>query len=199
MTVRSGEIYNVFGGSCGGHYGGACYEHVGDWESCKLYPESNEADWWDLGLGVTQYGTSHVYVEGGRIGEIFAGGVYANLDVGAGNRAVEMVLTGGTFGGDELRVFGGGERGIVNGDIYVRMEGSAKIESRLVGGSNAGTVNGNIVLDLISGEAFRVDAAGLGWYIVDEWSGDVYYAPAYIKGDVQVNLYSGFKLGKPRN
>ena len=198
VTVRSGEIYNVFGGSCGGHYGGACDEHVGYWESCKLYPGKNEAEWWDFGLGVTQYGTSHVYVEGGRIGEIFAGGVYANLNVGAGNRAVEMILTGGVVGGADLRVFGGANHGDVTGDIYVRMEGSAKIKSRLVGGSNAGTVNGNIVLDLISGEAFRVDAAGLGWY--SEWIDDngklqVYYDPAYIKGDVQVNLYSGFKLG----
>ncbi len=179
VTVKDGEIYTIFGGSCSVDYLGKD---------------------WPYKIAANQYGTSHVFVEGGRIGEIFAGGCHSTLTgtqvMEDGRiRAVEMVLTGGTFGGDELRVFGGGERGIVNGDIYMRMEGSAKIKSRLVGGSNAGTVNGNIVLDLISGEAFRVDAAGLGWYIVDEWSGDIYYAPAYIKGDVQVNLYSGFTLG----
>lgn len=198
VTVRSGEIYNVFGGSCGGHYGGACYEHVGDWESCKLNPDKNEAEWWDLGLGVKQSGTSHVYVEGGRIGEIFAGGVYADLDVGVGNRAVEMVLTGGDLGGADLRVFGGSNHGNVTGDIYIRMEGSAQIKSRLLGGSNAGTVNGDIVLDLISGSAYRVDAAGLGWYQKTEYpDGSVYIYddPASIKGDVLVNLYKDFELG----
>ena len=178
VTVKDGEIYTIFGGSCSVDY--------------------LDKDW-PYKIAANQYGTSHVFVEGGRIGEIFAGGCHSTLTgtqvMEDGRiRAVEMVLTGGTFGGDELRVFGGGERGIVNGDIYVRMEGSAKINSRLVGGSNAGTVNGNIVLDLISGEAFRVDAAGLGWYIVDEWGG-VFYDPADIKGDVQVNLYSGFELG----
>ena len=179
VTVKDGEIYTIFGGSCSVDY--------------------LDKDW-PYKIAANQYGTSHVFVEGGRIGEIFAGGCHSTLTgtqvMEDGRiRAVEMVLTGGTFGGKELRVFGGGERGIVNGDIYMRMEGSAKIKSRLVGGSNAGTVNGNIVLDLMSGEAFRVDAAGLGWYIVDEWSGDIFYAPAYIKGDVQVNLYSGFTLG----
>ncbi len=199
VTVRSGEIYNVFGGSCGGHYSGACEDYVNDGDPCPVVSYNAESAWWGFSdLWVTQYGTSHVYVEGGRIGEIFAGGVYANLNVSAGNRAVEMILTGGVLGGADLRVFGGANHGDVTGDIYVRMEGSAKIKSRLVGGSNAGTVNGNIVLDLISGEAFRVDAAGLGWY--SEWKDDngklhVYYDPAYIKGDVQVNLYSGFKLG----
>ena len=178
VTVKDGEIYTIFGGSCSVDY--------------------LDKDW-PYKIAADQYGTSHVFVEGGRIGEIFAGGCHSTLTgtqvMEDGRiRAVEMVLTGGTFGGDELRVFGGGERGIVNGDIYMRMEGSAEIKSRLVGGSNAGTVNGNIVLDLISGRAFRVDAAGLGWYIVDEWSG-VFYDPADIKGDVQVNLYSGFELG----
>lgn len=196
VTVRSGEIYNVFGGSCGGHYSGACKDYENDGDPCPIVSYNAESAWWGFSdLWVTQYGTSHVYVEGGRIGEIFAGGVYANLNVGAGNRAVEMILTGGELGGADLRVFGGANHGDVTGDIYIRMEGSAKINSRLVGGSNAGTVNGNIVLDLISGEAFRVDAAGLGWYIVDEWSGNIFYDPAYIKGDVQVNLYSGFTLG----
>ena len=199
VTVRSGEIYNVFGGSCGGHYSGACEDYVNDGDPCPIVSDNAESAWWGFSdLWVTQYGTSHVYVEGGRIGEIFAGGVYANLNVGAGNRAVEMILTGGVVGGADLRVFGGANHGDVTGDIYVRMEGSAKIKSRLVGGSNAGTVNGNIVLDLISGEAFRVDAAGLGWY--SEWKDDngklhVYNDPARIKGNVQVNLYSDFKLG----
>ena len=198
VTVRSGEIYNVFGGSCGGHYGGACYEHVNYTDKCIITPGKPESEWWDLGLGVKQYGTSHVYVEGGRIGEIFAGGVYADLDVGVGNRAVEMVLTGGDLGGADLRVFGGSNHGKVTGDIYIRMEGSAQIKSRLLGGSNAGTVNGDIVLDLISGSSYRVDAAGLGWYKKTEYpDGSVYIYddPASIKGDVLVNLYKDFELG----
>lgn len=198
VTVRSGEIYNVFGGSCGGHYGGACYEHVNYDDPCKLSPDNDEAEWYDLPIVVKQYGTSHVYVEGGRIGEIFAGGVYADLDVGVGNRAVEMVLTGGDLGGADLRVFGGSNHGNVTGDIYVRMEGSAQIRSRLLGGSNAGTVNGDIVLDLISGRAYRVDAAGLGWYQKTEYPNGyvyIYDDPASIKGDVLVNLYKDFELG----
>ncbi len=184
VTVRNGEIYTIFGGSCGGLYNGG---------------------WWAY-KDTTQTGTSHVFVDGGRIGEIFAAGMYSTLigtqevEGSTNKRAVELVITGGTLGEDNLRVFGGGERGEVQGDIYIRMEGDAEILTRLVGGSNAGKVYGNITLDLISGSAFRVDAAGLGWgywtwndtkqeqeFVIDE---------AYIKGEVQVNLYSTFKLGK---
>ena len=192
VTVKSGEIYTIFGGSCGGHYSGACYEHEADDDPCTINPKQAESSWFHFGLGVTQTGTSYVYVQGGRIGEIFAGGIYSALNVGEGKRAVEMVLTGGIIGGADLRVFGGIDHGTVTGDIYIRMEGSADIKSRLVGGSNAGTVNGNIELDLISGSAFRVDAAGLGWEN-KEWN---YYDPAHIYGDVLVNLYSDFHLGQ---
>ena len=182
VTVQDGQIYNIFGGSCGGYY--------------NIDDPSTFA--WRQHSAVTQYGSAHVYVYGGTIGEIFAAGYRNDLIATAGQtRAVEMVLTGGTLGGPDLRVFGGTSHGTVKGDIYVRMEGSAWIKSRLVGGSNAGTVNGNIVLDLISGKAFRVDAAGLGWR--NEWieNGElvVDYQPAKIDGDVQVNLYRAFKLG----
>ena len=178
VTVQNGQIYNVFGASCGGQY------------------DIDDPDNWGVvqNVTVTQYGTSHVFVEGGRIGEIFAGGYFANLigsqEVNGRTRAVEMVLTGGTIGGTQLRVFGGTDHATVLGDIYVRMEGDAKILSQLVGGSNAGRVYGNIELDLISGSAFRVDAAGLGWK--DEWG---YEEKAYIEGEVLVNLYSTFELG----
>lgn len=182
VTVLNGEIYTIFGGSCGGEY---------------------ETEKWEYKQNVVanQYGTSHVFIEGGRIGEIFAAGMHSTLTgtqvVNGRRRAVEMVLTGGTLGGRNLRVFGGGERGTVDGDIYIRMEGGAEIYSRLLGGSNAGTVKGNIEMDLISGTAFRVDAAGLGWK--HEWEEDgelkVYYEYAYTYGDVLVNLYSAFKLG----
>lgn len=188
VTVRSGEIYNVFGGSCGGHYSGACKDYVNDDDPCPIVSDKAESEWWPFSdLWVTQYGTSHVYVEGGRIGEIFAGGVYANLNVGAGKRAAEMILTGGELGGADLRVFGGANHGNVTGDIYVRMEGSANVLSILVGGSNSGTVNGDIVLDLISGTATKVEAPGKGWS-----DNEV----ATINGDITVNLYSGFVLGK---
>ena len=180
VTVRNGQIYNIFGGSCGG-----------------LYNIDNPWAWGEMeGVSVTQTGTSHVFVDGGIIGEIFAAGYFANL-IGTQKtedgrtRAVEMVLTSGTLGGEGLRIFGGTDHATVKGDIYVRMEGDAEVTSRLVGGSNAGTVNGNIVLDLISGTANRVDSAGLGW---DDGQG--YYDPAYIYGDVLVNLYSDFLLGK---
>ncbi len=175
VTVRNGEIYNVFGGSCGGLYG--------------------EFGWEKTVVDVTQTGTSHVYVDGGRIGEIFAGGFRANL-VGTQMvknrlRAVELVLTGGELGGgalgaEGLRIFGGADHATVTGDIYVRMEGVANVRSILVGGSNAGTVNGNIEMELISGSANMVEAAGKGWY----------GQPALIDGNVTVNLYSGFNLGK---
>lgn len=184
VTVLDGEIYTIFGGSCGGYY------LVDPGASWYFYCTSN------------QTGTSHVFIDGGRIGEIFAAGMYSNLtgtQVVEGHenkRAVEMVITGGTLGGHHLRVFGGGERGKVDGDIYIRMEGDANIESQLVGGSNVGTVHGNIEMDLISGYAFRVDAAGIGWGNVEE-------GIAHIDGDVQVNLYragtssstSPFRLG----
>ncbi len=143
----------------------------------------------------TQKGTAHVFVDGGEIGEIFAAGYNTNLNgtqlVDGRTRAIEMVLTGGTLGWENGRVFGGGDKGTVTGDIYIRMEGDADVRSQLVGGSNAGTVNGNIVLDLVSGKANRVDAAGLGW---DEWS-----LQAYTNGDVLVNLYSDFELGNGTN
>lgn len=141
---------------------------------------------------VDQIGTVHLFVDGGEIGEIFAAGYNANLTgtqvVNDSLRAVKMVLTGGTLGWENGRVFGGGDKYTVKGDIYIRMEGSAEVRSQLVGGSNAGTVNGDIVLDLVSGKAHRVEAAGLGW---EEWA-----LPAYTNGNVQVNLYSDFQLGK---
>lgn len=182
VTVLNGEIYTIFGGSCGGEY------ETEEWKYKK-------------NVVANQYGTSHVFIEGGRIGEIFAAGMHSTLTgtqvVNGRKRAVEMVLTGGTLGGRNLRVFGGGERGTVDGDIYIRMEGDAEIYSRLLGGSNAGTVKGNIEMDLISGTAFRVDAAGLGWKHEWEEEGElkVYYEYAYTYGDVLVNLYSAFKLG----
>ncbi|MBR5329950.1 MAG: autotransporter-associated beta strand repeat-containing protein [Akkermansia sp.] len=196
VTVKSGEIYNVFGASCGGHYSGACYEYEDpdhedpDHDKCLITPDCYEKDWYNWLAGGTQTGTSHVFIDGGRIGEIFAAGNFCTLNVGKGNRAVEMVITGGTIGGHQLRVFGGGNRGEITGDIYVRMEGNAQIKSRLVGGSNVGTVNGNIVLDLISGEAFRVDAAGLGW----EYENGIIES-ATMDGEVLVNLYRAFELG----
>ena len=172
VTVKNGEIYTIFGASCGGWY---------------------LSDNWGSYSASTQYGTSHVFADGGRIGEIFGGGCYCTLIgsqvVNGRTRAVELVITGGRLGGDDLRVFGGGERGEVHGDIYVRMEGDAAIDSQLVGGSNAGTVNGNIEMDLITGSAFRVDAAGLGWYEYYGPNVAPYYEPAKINGDVQVNLY----------
>ncbi len=174
VTVLNGEIYTIFGASCGGDY---------------------LSEWWAWKAPSTQYGTSHVFVDGGRIGEIFAAGMYSTLigtqQVNGSTRAVELVLTGGKLGGENLRIFGGGERGEVRGDIYIRMEGNAEIVSRLVGGSNAGKVYGNITLDLISGSAFRVDAAGLGWNNAEDL--------AYIEGEVLVNLYSAFKLGKGKD
>ncbi len=140
---------------------------------------------------VEQEGTAHVFVDGGTIGEIFAAGYLSTLHgtqmVDGRTRAVEMTLTGGTLGWENGRVFGGGDKGTVNGDIYIRMEGDANVRSQLVGGSNAGTVNGDIVLDLISGTANRVDAAGLGW---DEWT-----LKANTNGNVLVNLYTDFRLG----
>ena len=198
VTVRSGEIYNIFGASCGGHYSGACYEYQykegekeGVHETCPIVPGYHESWWSTLIWDVKQTGTSHVYVEGGRIGEIFAGGFFSTLDVGEGNRAVKMVLSGGILGGEneQLRVFGGADHGTVTGDIYVRMEGTANILSILVGGSNAGTVNGDIVLDLISGRATKVEAPGKGWSYRE-------YDVATINGDITVNLYSEFELGQ---
>ena len=196
VTVRSGEIYNIFGASCGGHYSGACYEYKSDYdweydEPCTIRPNEQESWWNNLIWGVIQKGTSHVYIEGGRIGEIFAGGFFSTLDVGEGNRAVKMVLSGGILGGEneQLRVFGGADHGTVTGDIYVRMEGTANVLSILVGGSNAGTVNGDIVLDLISGRATKVEAPGKGWSYRE-------YDVATINGDITVNLYSEFELGQ---
>ena len=178
VTVKNGQIYNIFGGSCGGRY------NIDD-------PSTNA---WGPEAAVTQTGTAHVFVDGGRVGEIFAAGYRADL-IGTQKmedgrtRAVEMVLTGGTIGRENLRVFGGTSHGTVKGDIYVRMEGDANVISILVGGSNAGTVIGDIVLDLISGEATMVEAAGKGW------PGEI----AHIEGDVWVNLYSDFRLGKGVN
>ncbi len=180
VTVKDGEIYTIFGASCGGKY------LVNYGESWTFYHPSS------------QTGTSHVFIDGGRIGEIFAAGMYSTLtgtQVVEGHenkRAVELVITGGTLGGHHLRVFGGGERGEVHGDIYVRVEGEAYIASQLVGGSNAGAVYGDIEMDLISGTAFRVDAAGIGWTETkyDEDGNPLLdYHPAKINGNVRVNLY----------
>lgn len=188
VTVLEGEIYTIFGGSCG-----AVYTETGWGES----PNGEYA---------IQNGTSHVFIKGGRIGEIFAAGMrstHIGTQVVEGHenkRAVELVLTGGSLGGHHLRVFGGGDRGEVRGDIYVRVEGDANIESQLVGGSNAGAVYGDIEMDLISGTAFRVDAAGIGWTetkydengkpLLDEDGNPLLdYRPAKINGNVRVNLY----------
>ncbi len=156
--------------------------------------------------GYTQKGTAHVFVDGGSIGELFAAGYDTNLvgtQVKDGRSlAVELVLSGGTLGAfnesGTKRVFGGGHgyidngerHGYVKGDIYIRMDGSAHVATQLVGGSNGGTVNGNIVLDLFSGSANRVDAAGLGW----EDEGNATYSET--NGDVLVNLYRDFHFGK---
>lgn len=203
VTVQGGEIYTIYGGSCGGLYGKDA-EKAGGW-GLGTWQEGNWTEFAkikdDNGVEVTiskpyltQTGTSHVFVDDGRIGEIFGGGYFANItgtqEVDGRIRAVELVLTGGVLGGTDLRIFGGTDHGVVEGDIYIRMEGSAEVKSRLVGGSNAGAVKGDIVLDLISGTANRVDAAGLGWK-----DGDWYYEPAYIDGDVRVNLYSNFQAG----
>ena len=211
VTVQNGEVYNIFGGSCGATYdkakevidewGNTIY--VEDWGNPVFKDESGNVvtNEWGSPLYVTQKGTTHVFVEGGKVGEIFAAGFYCTLEgtqwVNDRPRAVELVLTGGKLGGENLRVFGGGDRGYVAGDIYVRMEGDAEIISRLLGGSNVGYVKGNIEMDLISGKAFRVDAAGLGWRYEWEENGQtvVYYDPANIEGNVLVNLYSDFKLG----
>lgn len=145
--------------------------------------------------GCSQTGTAHVFVDGGEVEEIFAAGYDTNLtgtQVEDGRlRAVELKLTGGTFGGENKRVFGGNHGYTVKGDIYIRMEGDANVTSQLVGGSNGGTVNGNIVLDLISGTANRVDAAGMGWG--NEWN----QTNSVTDGDVVVNLYRDFHLGTP--
>ncbi len=175
VTVKQGNITELFGGTYGG-----------DWQV------------------FTQTGTSHVYVDGGTIGELFAGGYKSELNVGAGNRAVELELTGGTLGlsGDNFikRVFGGGHgyisngesRGVITGDIYIRMEGDANVATQLVGGSMSGVVNGNIELDLISGTAKQVNAAGYGWK--EDWVGGNVY-DSETNGDVLVNLYRGFHFG----
>ncbi len=193
VTVQSGDIYNVFGGSCGGRHGDYGWEFSGADVNALVWFDWYNGEWVSKPY-LTQTGTAHVFVHGGTIGEIFGAGYFANLVgtqvVNGRKRAVEMVLTGGNLGKTDLRVFGGASHGVVEGDIYIRMEGSANVETRLVGGSNAGVVYGNIELDLISGSAFRVDAAGLGWK-----EGDYYYDPARIDGDVLVNLYTSFKLG----
>lgn len=160
VTVQNGNIKWLVGGTYGG-----------SWDS------------------FTQTRTAHVFVDGGKIDEIFAAGYDSNLNVGAGNQAVKMVLSGGTMGGENQRVFGGGHGFTITGDIYIRMDGDAVVQSQLVGGSNGGTVNGNIVLDLISGTAQSVEAAGLGWG--DEWN----QTYSYTNGNVLVNLYSDFHLG----
>lgn len=177
----------VIGGSRWGWQYGESYVTVQNGNIHKLIGGSYE---W-----VEQTGTVHVFVDGGTIGEVFAAGYLSDLhgtqSVNGRPRAVKMVLTGGTLGGENQRVFGGGDKGTVNGDIYIRMEegeNELEVRSQLVGGANAGTVNGNIVLDLVRGKANRVDAAGLGW---DEWT-----LKAYTNGDVLVNLYRDFKLGK---
>ncbi len=160
VTVQNGNIKWLVGGTYGGSWG-----------------------------TFTQTGTAHVFVDGGTIGEIFAAGYDSDLNVGAGNQAVAMVLSGGTLGGQNQRVFGGGHGFTITGDIYIRMDGDAVVQSQLVGGSNGGTVNGDIVLDLISGTAQSVEAAGLGWG--DQWN----QTYSYTNGNVLVNLHSDFNLG----
>lgn len=171
----------VVGGSRWGWQSGESYVTVKDGNIKKLIGGSYE---W-----VDQTATAHVFVDGGEIGEIFAAGYDSNLNVGAGNQAVKMVLSGGTLGGENQRVFGGGHGYTITGDIYIRMDGDAVVQSQLVGGSNGGTVNGDIVLDLISGTAQSVEAAGLGWG--NEWN----QTYSYTNGNVLVNLYSDFHLG----
>lgn len=140
----------------------------------------------------TQTDTAHVYVDGGTIDYIYTSGYNANMIVNQGGLAAEMNLYGGTIGG----AFGGVHSvlssngtpfGTVIGDIYVRMDG-AEVTGHLVGGSDGGTTTGNIVMDLISGSAAKVHAAGLGW---NDGSNN-----SIINGDVLVNLYSDFQLGK---
>ena len=140
----------------------------------------------------TQTDTAHVYVDGGTIDYIYTSGYNANMIVNQGGLAAEMNLYGGTIGG----AFGGVHSvlssngtpfGTVTGDIYVRMDG-AEVTGHLVGGSDGGTTTGNIVMDLISGSAAKVHAAGLGW---NDGSNN-----SIINGDVLVNLYSDFQLGK---
>lgn len=140
----------------------------------------------------TQTDTAHVYVDGGTIDYIYTSGYNANMIVNQGGLAAEMNLYGGTIGG----AFGGVHSvlssngtpfGTVTGDIYVRMDG-AEVTGYLVGGSDGGTTTGNIVMDLISGSAAKVHAAGLGW---NDGSNN-----SIINGDVLVNLYSDFQLGK---
>lgn len=132
-----------------------------------------------------QTGTAHVFVDNGTIGTIYAAGYKSDMRVKDGELASELELTGGTIGG----AFGGGFGPTVSvtGDIYVRMNG-AQVTGQLVGGSDGSTVTGDIVMDLISGSAAKVHAAGLGW---NDGSNN-----SIINGDVLVNLYSDFQLGK---
>ncbi len=132
-----------------------------------------------------QTGTAHVFVDNGTIGTIYAAGYNSDMRVKDGELASKLELTGGTIGG----AFGGGFGPTVSvtGDIYVRMNG-AQVTGHLVGGSDGSTVNGDIVMDLISGSAAKVHAAGLGW---NDGSNN-----SIINGDVLVNLYSDFQLGK---
>lgn len=127
-----------------------------------------------------QTGTARVYVDGGTITNLYAGGYNSSLtaiQTEDGNKqAVEMLLTGGSLS----KVVGGGYNGSIEGDIYVRADGSAEITSMLVGGSQGGSVDGNIVLDLVSGSAVAVHAAGT--------------SNASVTRDVTVNLYKDFKV-----
>ncbi len=156
LTIQGGIINNVFGATQNGH----------------------------------QTGTSHVYINGGTIQEIFAGGYDGNLvgtqQINGSTRAVELIITGGTLGyatnDTTKRVFAGGHGWTITGDIYVRMEGNARVETELLGGSNGGTINGNIVMDLVSGTAVDVHAAGNGWTNNN----------STVNGSVIVNLYRDF-------
>ncbi len=127
--------------------------------------------------GANQAGDTHVFVDGGSISEIFAGG----YEGGVNNS--NLTITGGTLGlrNDSVRkrVYGGSYYGTVSGNVNVVVDGNATI-TELVGGGYHGAVTGDITLDLISGTATRVDAAG-----VDS---------STVGGNVLVNLHNGFGL-----
>ena len=181
--VHAGQKH-IVGGSCDGDQYAESFVTV---QSGNIsYLVGGSEGWY------TQTYTAHVYVDGGTIDYIYTSGYNANMKVNQGGLAAEMNLYGGTIG----RAFGGVHSvlssdgtpfGTVTGDIYVRVDG-ADVTGHLVGGSDGGTTTGNIVMDLISGSAAKVHAAGLGW---NDGSNN-----SIINGDVLVNLYSDFQLGK---
>ena len=179
--VHAGQKH-IVGGSCDGDQYAESFVTV---QSGNIsYLVGGSEGWY------TQTDTAHVYVDGGTIDYIYTSGYNANMIVNQGSLAAEMNLYGGTIGG----AFGGVHSvlsdngtpfGTVTGDIYVRVDG-AEVTGHLVGGSDGGTTTGNIVMDLISGSAAKVHAAGLGW---NDGSNN-----SIINGDVLVNLYREFEV-----